>query len=214
MTEKKVKKEKKPNLWQKLMLIKKDIGILQKTEAGNQGATYVDPAVILFKINNAMERHGVILTCEAVAGLHKSQQVPMPTAKNQHAIGYIVEAPIIYTWINIEDGEKFACSWFAVGKHMSDPAMAYGSALTYAERYFCLKFFQIPTPKYDPEYLPAKSGDIPLIEEKEAVDLLSLMEEKKVDPQFVLNRLSIDDFTQMNKQQYQSVVNWLVNEVK
>lgn len=59
------------------------------------------------------------------------------------------------------------------GKHLQDPAMAGGAALTYFERYFLLKFFQIPTSKDDPEHFQAKTATS-LTEEqiKELSDLI------------------------------------------
>ena len=39
------------------------------------------------------------------------------------------------------------------------PAMAGGAALTYFERYFLLKFFQIPTAKDDPEFFKNKTKE-------------------------------------------------------
>ena len=49
------------NLKQKLVEIRKSVEYLQKTERGNQGAMYVDPAVILQKIRSGMDKYGVLL---------------------------------------------------------------------------------------------------------------------------------------------------------
>ena len=146
----------KLNLKQKLVAIRKEIGILQKTENGNQGAKYVDPAVILLKIRESMDFYNVLLTLQVTD--YKNSQIPAPTSKNPNNQGYLSENTLCYTWHDADSDEVLSCNWLAVGSHMQDPSMAFGGALTYSERYFILKFFQVPTTKDDPEFLRQKAG--------------------------------------------------------
>jgi hypothetical protein len=52
----------KLTLLQKLLEIRKSIEYIQKTEKGNQGAMYVDPAVLVKKIKDKMDEQN-ILSC-------------------------------------------------------------------------------------------------------------------------------------------------------
>lgn len=145
------------NLFQKLLEIRKSVEYIQKTERGNQGAMYVDPAVLSKKIRDKMNEHGLILT----PALTNStvEQIPMPTKNNSNAQGFLFKSTATYTFIDVESGEKLEIPWFVTGKHGQDPAMAGGGALTYFERYFLLKVFQIPTAKDDPEFFQQKTRE-------------------------------------------------------
>jgi len=143
------------NLTEKLIDIRKAVGYLQKTEKGNQGAMYVDPAVLVQKIRSKMDEVGVLL----IPALKNStvESIPSPTKSNPNAMAYLFRSEMLYTFMDAE-GTKIEVPWFITGKHLQDPAMAGGAALTYFERYFLLKFFQIPTSKDDPEHFTAKTA--------------------------------------------------------
>jgi hypothetical protein len=143
-------------LYSKLVNIRKAVEYLQKTERGNQGAMYVDPAVLVRKIREKMDEHGILL----VPSLKNSsiESMPDPTKNNPDAKSFLFRSEMVYTFIDAEDGSKLDVDWFMTGKHLQDPAMAGGAALTYFERYFLLKFFQIPTSKDDPEHFQAKTA--------------------------------------------------------
>lgn len=145
------------NLYTKLLKIRKGIDYLQKTENGNQGAKYVDPAVLVKKIRDQMNEHGLIL----IPALHDSDvsSIPMPTKTNQNNTGFLFKSNLLYTFVDCESGDKLEVPWFVTGKHGQDPSMAGGGGLTYFERYFLLKFFQIPTSKDDPEFFKNKTAE-------------------------------------------------------
>jgi len=145
------------SIYDKLLNVRKATGYLQKTENGNQGAKYVDPAVLVEKIRNHMNDQGLLL----FPALSDStiDQIPMPTKNNPNAMGFLFKSTVAYTFVDAESGEKLEVPWFMTGKHAQDPSMAGGGALTYFERYFLLKFFQIPTSKDDPEYFANKTRE-------------------------------------------------------
>jgi hypothetical protein len=171
--------ETKLNLKQKLVAIRKSIGVLQKTENGNQGAKYVDPGVILLKMRDSMDKLNVLLTVEVKS--YKNSQVIAPTSKNPNNMDYLSEIELYYTWYNADTDESLGCPWHSVGSHMQDPSMAFGGGLTFAERYFLLKFFQVPTSKDDPEHLTAKAGLTPLVTEDQIANMNALIDEVKAD---------------------------------
>ena len=52
-----------------------------------------------------------------------------------------------FTWVDVESGETLVCHWASSGQNGWDKGL--GSALTYGERYFLLKFFHVATDKDD-----------------------------------------------------------------
>ena len=144
------------NLLTKLVNIRKSVSYLQKTEKGNQGAMYVDPAVLIHKIREKMDESNILL----VPALTNSTVESMPdaTKNNPDAKSFLFKSEMQYTFIDADSDEKLSVPWFITGKHIQDPAMAGGAALTFFERYFLLKFFQIPTSKDDPEHFSAKTA--------------------------------------------------------
>jgi hypothetical protein len=56
-----------------------------------------------------------------------------------------------FTWFDCDTGEYINCLWCGQGE--SDTEKGFGCALTYAERYFMLKFFHIPTNGNDPDFM-------------------------------------------------------------
>jgi len=197
----------KLNLKQKLVAVRKSIGILQKTEAGNQGARYVDPAVILLKIREAMDLHSVLLTIQISES--KNTQVPAPTTKNPNNLDFLSENTMDYTWHDAETDETLSCKWLAVGSHMQDPSMAFGGALTYSERYFLLKFFQVPTTKDDPEFLKGKAGVIECVSADQVANIRSLIAETKTDINLFLKHFNIGDISEVHSDSYNHVVGML-----
>lgn len=144
----------KLSLKQKLIEIRKSIQYLQKTERGNAG-TYVDSAVLLKKIREKMDDLGVLLFPEVVES--KNTKVHAPSKNNKEKNDYLSDNKMLFVWADAGSDEEITCNWHAVGSNMQDPAMAFGSALTYSERYFLLKFFQIPTANDDPDMFAQKS---------------------------------------------------------
>jgi hypothetical protein len=71
------------------------------------------------------------------------------------------------TWVNAEQPEEtIECSWYGQGVDIAGEK-GVGKALTYSEKYFMLKFFNIPTDKDDPDSFQAKHEDKPKQEVKQ-----------------------------------------------
>ena len=139
------------NLCQKLVEIRKCIPYLKKDTKG-YNYNYVSGSSILSQIQDKMNALGVLL-------------VPSVTSKNLHLDHYestnsygktstkevrIVEADMIMTWIDAESGDKLEVPWLLFGEQ-DEASKAFGSGLTYSERYFLLKFFNAPTDDDDPD---------------------------------------------------------------
>ena len=167
----------KLSLLKKLLEIRKSIEYLQKTERGSNGAMYVDPAVLLKKVRLQMNEHGLLLVPSLVNSA--VVQVPAPTKNNPSNVDFLFTSDMVYIWMDSDSSETLEVKWFITGSHMQDPSMAEGGALTYFERYFLLKFFQIPTGKDDPEFFEGKTGE--KVSEKQIIQLREIIEAKGYD---------------------------------
>ena len=194
-------------LYKKLIDIRKSVEYLQKTERGNQGAMYVDPAVLLRKIRSKMDEHGILLYPEILENVIES--MPAPTKNNPNNQGFFFKAVINYIWSDTESDQKIRVPWLATGNHLSDPSMAMGGGLTYSERYFLLKFFQIPTSKDDPEFFKQKTTEIEYIDDEQKANIQALLDETGSDIQAFYNWLKITDLGQIQSQSYDGIVKTL-----
>lgn len=197
----------KLNLKQKLIEIRKTIGILQKTEAGNKGAKYVDPEVLLLKARDGMDKHSVLLTCEVLS--HTITQIKAPTKNDPNNVDFLFNGALVYKWMDADSDDVILCNWVATATHMQDPSMAFGGALTYSERYFMMKFFQIPTPKDDPELLKGKAGVIECINDDQIANIDSLIEETKTDISAFCNHYGIKAVKEIYASNYNGVIGLL-----
>lgn len=134
------------NLWQKLVAIRKDIDVFVKN-GKSFGYDYVTGSQILHKIKNNMDELQVILMPKM--GEHKTWQYSYKSKKGKDTTDFVIEGDGFYEWINAEKPEeRETIPWKFFGQQ-DDISKAYGSALTYSERYFLLKFFGVPTDEDD-----------------------------------------------------------------
>lgn len=134
------------NLWQKLVAIRKDIDVFKKN-GKSYGYDYVTGSQILHKIKKNMDELQVILMPKM--GEHKTWQYSYKNQKGREITDFVIEGDGFYEWINAENPEeRETIPWKFFGQQ-DDVSKAYGSALTYSERYFLLKFFGIPTDEDD-----------------------------------------------------------------
>lgn len=63
---------------------------------------------------------------------------------------YLTEMIVTMRWHDVESGEELTVPWYAQGVDLAGEK-GVGKALTYAEKYFLLKFFHVATKKDDPD---------------------------------------------------------------
>ncbi len=63
---------------------------------------------------------------------------------------FMTEVWFTMLWHDVESGEELAVPWYAQGVDLAGEK-GVGKAATYAEKYFLLKFFHVPTRKDDPD---------------------------------------------------------------
>jgi len=141
------------NLFQKLVEIRKAVPYLQKNQDGYK-FKYASAIALLPPIKAKMDELQVLLCPEITEPSIK--EIQMEEKGNMKAFQRIA-GKINFTWINAENPDEKLTVPFFMCAAQKDPARAYGSALTYAERYFLLKFFNIPTGSDDPDHFNKKT---------------------------------------------------------
>lgn len=148
-------KEKKPKtLKQKILELKKKIAIMQKNASG-YGYKYVTEDSILLNINDDMIEMGIKLTPQLVPGTLHSEIVNYTDTKGKAKTDVLVTSEMLFIWEDIETGEKEIIPWALTGQQ-GDGSQAFGSGLTYANRYFLLKYFNVATSEEDPDAIRSK----------------------------------------------------------
>lgn len=161
------------NIYQKLAKIRKQVEVIQRNKKG-YGYTYVSEDEILAKISGFMDKYALSLIPSVV---HNSSIIsPYSTKKTkstnkgeiyeENVNEVLVSADMVFTWVNNENPEeRVDVPWILVG-HQSDGSQSFGSGLSYAMRYFLLKFFNIATPDDDPDKWRSKQRAAGAAEDK------------------------------------------------
>ena len=136
----------KLNIYQRIIEIKKSIDFFKK-DSKSYNYEYVSGTQILTKIKAKMDEFGVVLEPHIS---HTEGKYFLYEKENKKP-SYIIDMPMTYHWVNCDDPKDRAiCEWYLFGQQ-DDISKAFGSALTYSERYFLLKYFGIPTDDLDPD---------------------------------------------------------------
>lgn len=164
------------NIYQKLIEVRKSVPYLKKENEGSQ-YKYVGSSQVLGTLKSKMDEMGLLLIPSVVA--HKLLESPIEIKDvngnpTKRTITYFTELEMEMTWINAEKpDEKITCAWYGQGVDIAGEK-GVGKALTYAEKYFMLKFFNIPTDKDDPDSFQEKHKS-----KKELEEEAKLVEEEK-----------------------------------
>jgi len=142
-------KKKAKTLAEKLFEIKDEVSIMQKNSEGH-GYTFVDEESILLKINAKMKDMKLRLIPNFIPGTTSVFPVTYENSKGQSKTDIVVHGEMTFTWQDLENGEKEINNWYMVGQQ-ADGSQSLGSGLTYTNRYFLLKYFNIATSSDDPD---------------------------------------------------------------
>ena len=143
------------NLKQKLIEIRKQVEFLQKDTSG-YNYKYVSEDKVLFAIKETMNEHQVLLVPSVVN--HSVIPHTYKNSYNKDVTENIVKGDMIFTWYDAESEEELVVP-FALYGQQADASQAFGSGLTYSNRYFLLKFFQVATNETDPDKVVSKKRE-------------------------------------------------------
>jgi len=154
------------SIYKKLHNIQATIIGLAKDKSSNN-YKYVTGAKVLDYIKPLMNNLGLILKQEILSIDNERQDykigVNTPNEKIKSEI--LTKVMMRFTWIDIETGEKDENLFGANGQN--DWEKGLGSALTYGERYFLLKYFHIATDEDDIDNPERKQEELKLQKEEE-----------------------------------------------
>lgn len=205
------------NLFQKIADVKANIDGFTK-DAKSYNYSYVSGSQVLHRIRNKMIENNLLLVPKTSEENYKQIDVTRFNKKAGREITtseFIVEMKLTYVWINADKPEEqFEVTFYAVGQQ-DDVSKAHGTALTYAERYFLMKFFNIPTDEDDADakqkqekYNKVSSKTVGVLKQEvfDFVDLMRSLGKDVTQPQ-AEQTFGIQDYTSMSEQQAVTTIN-------
>ncbi|EJE37716.1 ERF family protein [Staphylococcus epidermidis] len=209
------------NLYQKIADVKANIeGFTKDTKGYNY--SYVSGSQVLHRIRNKMIEHNLLLVPKTSDENYKQIEVTRFNKKASREVTtseFVVEMKLTYLWIDADKPEEqLEVSFYSVGQQ-DDVSKAHGTALTYAERYFLMKFFNIPTDEDDADakqkqekYNKASSQTVGVLKQ-EVLNFIDLMKslDKEVSQQQVEQKFGIQNYTSMTEQQAVNTISKIQN---
>lgn len=138
------------NIFSKLIEVRKSVPYLKKDNAGYQ-FRFVSSSQTLGALRESMDVNRLLL----IPRILRHEIRDHTTQKGNHE--YFTILDMEFTWVNAENpDETITCPWQGCG--LDDGEKGTGKAVTYAEKYFLLKFFNIATDKDDPDSFQKESS--------------------------------------------------------
>ena len=139
-------------LEQKLVIVREGLRPLKKSAQGHN-YKYTDEEQVLNAVIKGLNEQKIDISWEIMTeGVCAVLIQPITVkTKNGDKTSFWVSGVMEFTFINADNVEERQVNRFPFAGMQDDPAQAVGSAATYANRYFLLKRFLIPTTKDDPD---------------------------------------------------------------
>lgn len=149
------------NIYQKLIEVRKEVPYIQKADKGAQ-YQYTGSSRVLGSLKRKMDELGLLLMPAVTSSRVTS------TVDDKGRLTHFTEIDMEMTWVNADNPEEqITRPWYAQGVDIAGEK-GVGKAMTYGEKYFLLKFFNIATDKDDPDAFQKKFEDDEEPEPKEA----------------------------------------------
>lgn len=133
------------NLYEKLLDIQISIdGIIKDGKNQSDKYDFASDENVLATFRPLMNNHKLLLIPRTISGTLHEGTTRSGTAR------YLTELTMEMLWHDVESGEELCVPWYAQGVDLAGEKGP-GKAETYAEKYFLLKFFHVPTKKDDPD---------------------------------------------------------------
>tara|TARA_R110002096_G_scaffold323314_1_gene517479 strand:+ start:53 stop:628 length:576 start_codon:yes stop_codon:yes gene_type:complete len=161
------------SIYTKLLAIQKEVKGLSKDKKSHN-YDYVTGNKLLSFIKPIMDKQGVILKQEILSIENTRQDYKTKYGEKSEILSKVM---MRFTWIDCGTGEKDENLFGANGQN--DWEKGLGSALTYGERYFLLKFFHIATDEDDIDNPERKEKEKKAIEDRKPSLTISQFESSK-----------------------------------
>ena len=154
------------NIYQKLAKIRESVEVMQR-DTKAYGYFYVKEEDLLAKITAGMKRYHLSLIPNINPGTTnvipytygKTKTTKSGEIYEEKTNEILVAADMTFTWVDNDDpASTIQVPWSMVGQQ-SDASQAFGSGLTYSNRYFLLKYFNVATPNDDPDSWRSKQKE-------------------------------------------------------
>lgn len=201
------------NIYQKLVEVRKSVPYLKKEAQGHQ-YQYTGSSQVLSSVRAKMDELGLMLVSKVLG----HNLIEGKAAKGSKE--FMTELDIEFVWINADNPEEtIVCPWYGQGVDSGEKGV--GKALTYAEKYFILKTFNIPTDKDDPDAFQEKSESYRKpdpISQKEVGELKTKVLEfaklrDKTDAD-VYQALGVSDVTTLNTKDAKALITKVTGWIK
>ena len=213
--------ENKLNVYQRLAAVREIVPYLKKEQKGAQ-YSYVGSSDVLGSLHAKINEVGLILVPEITGHKLTPDVEEIPDKYNKELMKkrttYFTELDMTMTWVNIDDpSDNCSVAWYAQGVDIAGEK-GVGKALTYGEKYFLLKFFNIATDKDDPDAfqnkvdskIPAKKITATQAKVLEAlVEKVSEASNGVAKKEALMTKLKVNDFTILTVDEYGNILNQL-----
>lgn len=171
--------DKKLNLYQKLIQVRKEVVYLQKSAAGFN-FKYATEGQLLASIRPKMDELGVFLEMDMIS--LTAVECTFMKDKQQVAVNGL-KAEFEFKWVNAENPNETIVKKLILQEQESCIETV-GSLMTYANRYFLYKFFSVATDKDDPDTFENKNKkkeNVPTARESRKVETISPEEAQEIE---------------------------------
>ena len=193
------------SIYKKLLAIQKELKGLSKDKQSNN-YSYVTGNKLLDFLKPIMNEQGLILKQEVTKVETERNDYELKSGAKKSEILYKVWQK--FTWIDTDTGDKDENEFFSAGQN--DWEKGLGSALTYAERYFLLKYFHIATDEDDIDNSERKAKEQELAINQTQIDsIVQLITETKTELKPFLDYFKIKEISQMTATQASQAIKML-----
>ena len=155
-------------IYQKLLTIQQRVNGLGKDKS-TYNYKYVTGDKLLGEVKPMMNELGLLLKQEVLSIENTRQDYVTKSGSKSEILSKVM---MQFTWIDCETGETDVNLFGANGQNDWDKGV--GSALTYAERYFLLKYFHIATDEDDIDNDQRKTTEAVPVKAEPAIDVQRL----------------------------------------
>jgi hypothetical protein len=196
------------SLYKKLLEVQKRVIGLGKDKK-SFGYDYVTGAKVLEHIKPILNECGILLKQEIVSVERERIDYKAKSGEKSEMLYGVYQK---FTWIDAETGERDENTFFSSG--MNDWEKGLGSALTYAERYFLLKYFHIATDEDDIDNEERKKEVLLKINQIQIDSIVDLIEKTSSDLKSFLQYFKVKEIPEMTAGQAVEGIKMLEKKIK
>lgn len=139
------------SLVNKLIKLRKSVPYIKKEQKQYIKFSVVSSETVLTEFNTHMNNLNIYLKTEVIDKKIERIQIGTNEKTKKAIFSYLVNLDMKYTWVNGDDPTEREEVLFAAIADDENSSYAYGQALTYAEKTFFMKEFNIPADDVDPD---------------------------------------------------------------